>query len=36
LLCGGNALLDATTPSRDYFRVADNQGVIVLGLKSKC
>jgi len=36
LLCGGNALLDATTPIRDYFRVADNQGVIVLGLKSKC
>jgi hypothetical protein len=24
LLCGGNALLDATTPFRDYFRVADH------------
>jgi hypothetical protein len=23
LLCGGNALLDATTSFRDYFRVAD-------------
>jgi len=24
LLCAGSALLDATTPFRDYFRVADH------------
>jgi hypothetical protein len=30
LLCRGNALLDATTSFRDYFRVADHPGVIAM------